>query len=122
MVISSKDFLQSNSRLKVSANRSLNLPIIIPFTHLFTVRSNTWKSAVMLFGTYSYSMLFSVSREVTSFVFWPRKTFHIKSANYSRFPNFSLTVFMYGITIMYSCMVSLYLLCVLKLLQCYCDA
>ena len=66
--------------LQITYSTSANL--------IINCKSRTLKSIVILFGTYSWTISFSVNNDVTSCVFSPRKRSDTKSANWSGFPFF----------------------------------
>ena len=68
-------------------------------TGSLSVKSRIWKLAVILCGTYSWTILFFTNNDVTSSFFWHWKISHIKSVNWFGFPIFFLSASAYGMTI-----------------------
>ena len=103
MLISSKDIPACSSFLKVSANHLLNLSIMIPFTHLFTVKSRTWKSTVMLFGTYCklFCFLSTMMSPTQSSDLGKRPILKVQTDQ--NFYFFFLSASTYGMTISFKC-------------------
>ena len=71
---------------KLNVHKTFNLRPVS--TGSLSVKSRIWKSAVILCGTYSWTILFSTDNDVTLSFFWHWKMSHIKSANRFGFPMF----------------------------------